>query len=421
MHVAITGMGVVSSIGITTATFYDALLDGRCGVRAAPWASPDDPHPSPFGTVHDDFDPSAWVDPRLEAGVDRHVAFALAAVDEALRQAGRLGDGSAGLDPLRTAVIGGTSMGGFYSLQMAQSAFERGGREALSPKTMLRIWTNMATAHLTMRHGLHGPTMTITTACASSLDAVGLGAQMIEAGIVDVAVCGGTEGGFPSGHPDSEGFVPATSPAGALLGVESREPDLDHAVCPFGLDRSGIVFGEGAGWFVLESDDELSRRDGTALAWLAGFGSCADAHHPVGPEPNGRWEARAMDVAREGAELDPGDIDLVVAHATGTEKGDAAEAAALATVFGGSIPPVTSIKGHTGHPGASAGAMSLAAAILMLERQEVVGIAGTTEVDPAIDLDLVVGPPRRPVRLDAVQVNAFGFGGQDASVVIGRG
>ena len=419
-RIAITGVGMVSPLGSTADTTYAALLGGECGVSTAPWQEPGDERPGWFAPVHSGFEPRDWLDQARLDGTDRFVTFGLAAVHEAVTGAQLTPDHGQGLDPLRTAVVDSTSMGGFYSLMRAQAALARGGIAAIPTKTMMQVWGNMSCAQVAMRYKLHGPALTVNTACAGSLDAVGQGARLIREGLVDVALCGGTEGGFPSGPDGGSDFVPVTSPGAALIGVESSATDSRLASLPFDVRRSGIVFGEGAAWLVLESEAHATRRNATVRAWLEGYASCADSYHPVAPDPSGRWEAHAMDLARSSAGLSASDIALVVAHGTGTPKGDAAEAAALARSFGQVRPAVTSLKGHLGHTGASSGAMSMIAAIEMMDRREVIPTRGTTEIDPGFDLDLKVGSVG-PLAIGRVQVNAFGFGGQDASLVLSGG
>jgi 3-oxoacyl-[acyl-carrier-protein] synthase II len=284
---------------------------------------------------------------------------------------------------------------------------------------MLRVWSNMAAAQLCVRYGVHGPSLTVTTACASSLDAIGQAARMVASGQVDSALAGGAEGGWPSGRPGIEDFRPVTSVAGRILGMESPVADPARAVLPFDVDRSGIVFGEGAVFAVLESEASVRARGAEPLAWLRGYGSCSDSYHPSSPDPSGRWEARAMELALADAGAGPADVDAVVAHATGTPKGDTAELKALDLVFGREDLLVTSVKGHTGHTGASAGAVGVVTAVEALRTGVLSHTAGTTTVDPEAHVDVVVGAPRT-ADLDTVQVNAFGFGGQNASVVLSR-
>ncbi|MFV0524304.1 MAG: beta-ketoacyl-[acyl-carrier-protein] synthase family protein [Acidimicrobiales bacterium] len=328
--------------------------------------------------------------------------------------------GTETLDPVRTAVVHGTSMGGLFSLGKAQWKFDTLGPDAVDPKTQIKIWCNMAAAQICMRHGLHGPSMTVTTACASALDALGTAALYLDTGRADVAVVGGTEGGYSRDEPGDEEFVLATSAAEASYGMSSGALDPARAMLPFAADRAGIVSGEGSAFFVLETAAHAAARHAPVLGWLTGYGSLADGYHPSSPEPSGRWESRVMTQAQDSAGLGPDAVDAVVAHATGTPKGDEAEIRALNRVFadaGHDRVVVTGLKGHTGHTGASSGGMNVIAALHTLNGGALPNVAGTTELDPEIRFDVALHRPR-PTRAEVVQVNAFGFGGQNASVVV---
>ncbi|MEZ5321290.1 MAG: beta-ketoacyl-[acyl-carrier-protein] synthase family protein [Microthrixaceae bacterium] len=417
--VAITGYGEVTPLGIDADTTLDAVDAGGLGIRPAPWSGrrTEDGGVTEalFAGVPSSFDERSVLGERLAGGCGRQVAFGIAAAEEALERADL---DPRSLPPERTAVVDGTSMAGMYPLMLAQHGLERRGVQGVPPKTMLTVWSNMTAAQLCIRHGLHGPSLTITTACASALDAINHAAGLIRAGVVDVALCGGTEGGWPLGRPGSELLVPATAVGARILGMESPSVAPDRASLPFDVDRKGIVFGEGAGWFVLESEDHRRRRGAVAFGWLVGSWSCADAHHPSSPAPDGEWEAHVMATAQRQADIEPRNVDVVFAHATGTPLGDIAEATALRRVFtDGDGPVVTCLKGHLGHTGASSGAMATVSALRALGHGTVNPIRGTDRLDPAIDLDVVLHRPRR-LDVAVAQVNAFGFGGQNASIVL---
>ncbi len=190
---------------------------------------------------------------------------------------------------------------------------------------------------------------------------------------------------------------------------------------PFDADRAGIVGAEGAACFVLESEEHALGRGANVLAWLCGYGTVADAYHPSSPDPSGRWERRAMELAQAEAGVAPGDVDAIIAHATGTPKGDDAEITALNELFvdgdRGSDVVVGAIKGNTGHTGSATGAMAVVAGVRAMRDGRLPHVAGTTNLDPAVRFDVVLGEPRT-VDLGVLQVNAFGFGGQNASVVL---
>jgi 3-oxoacyl-[acyl-carrier-protein] synthase II len=193
---------------------------------------------------------------------------------------------------------------------------------------------------------------------------------------------------------------------------------------PFDIKRSGIVTGEGAAVLILERAEHAKARGTHILGYLRGYGSLADGFHPSSPEPSGIWEARAMELALGDADMAAGDIGALIAHATGTPKGDTAEIRAINIVHGGKVHPgrglpVASIKGHIGHSGASSGAMAIITGLLGMAQDRFIHIANTDEPDPEAEFDIVHGQPRE-IKYRSLQVNSFGFGGQNASVVLTR-
>jgi 3-oxoacyl-[acyl-carrier-protein] synthase II len=285
---------------------------------------------------------------------------------------------------------------------------------------MMKALTNMGAAQLAMRYGIHGPSLTVTTACASSLDALGLAARFIRSGQVDAAIVCGTEAGHSLGSgSEVQGFVPALAYAPAAFGMQSGETDPKRACMPFDVERSGIATSEGSAAFVLERADLAAARGAAVLGCLAGYGSVADAYHPSAPEPSGKWEARAMELALQDAGLSASRIDALYAHATGTPVGDTPEIRAINRVHGARSRAlqVTSIKGHFGHAAAASGGLSLITGLLDMAAGRMTNTANTTQPDPEAAFDVVLREPRA-LQVKAFQVNAFGFGGQNASVVV---
>ncbi len=418
MQLAITGQGAVSPIGVTARELCDGLLAGRIGIRPAPWTEGE--RGGLYGAIADDFDPTQWMDERVVAGTDGFARFALAACAQAVLDAGLSPED---LDPRRTAVVHGTSMGGHFTVARAQWQFDRGGAAAIDAKTQIKIWPNMAAAQICMAYGLHGPSLTVTTACASSLDAIGTAALYLQAGMADVALVGATEGGYTC-DPGQEHFQAAVNAAELSYGMSTGQDDPTRAMLPFAADRAGIVSGEGSGFFVLETAEHAAARGANVLGWVLGYGSLADGHHPSSPEPDGRWEQLVMEQAQASAQVSASEIDVLVAHATGTPKGDTAEIRAINRTFSGagSVSPrlvVTGLKGHTAHTGAASGAMNIMAGLRAFESGLLANVAGTTTLDPEVTFDVALHEPRA-VDADLIQVNSFGFGGQNASVIIGR-
>ncbi len=413
--IAITGLGAVTAYGSGADVFYDGLSAGRPVIEAV--QLPGDPQGRcAWWSMVRGFDAGAWLDAKVIDGTDVVAQWAIAAAMQALRQAGLTPD------PLRTGVVQGTSMSGVASLMRAQHEIDTRGPAAFPRKTMLRTLSNMGAAQITLLYGLHGPSLTVSTACASTIDALGLGAALIAAGRADAVIVGGTEAGHSlvSGGADAD-YTPAMVYAPAMFGMQSASADPRRACLPFDAGRSGIVTSEGAAAFVLERADLAAARGAHAFGHLYGYGSVADAYHPSAPEPSGRWEAEAMRVALADAGLAPGAVDCLYAHATGTPVGDTPEIRAINDVFrprAGTLA-VTSIKGHFGHAAAASGGLSLIAALLGMADGVVVNTANTSNPDPEIEFDLVMGRPR-PLTVEVLQVNAFGFGGQNTSLVVGR-
>jgi 3-oxoacyl-[acyl-carrier-protein] synthase II len=409
LDVAVTGVGVVSALGVTPAELVDRLIADDLGIQETPWTA-DDPDQFEFWAPVENFAPPEWMAGKLD-GIDPFARHAGGAVTSALADAGL-----AELDPLRTAIVVGSAKTGTQTLERAQFDVDRLGRDAAAPKLMIMVWPNMAAAQIAMQWQLHGPCLTLSTACASSLDAIGTGARMIASGQVDVALAGGTEGGLAHGVGD-DGFVPASAYSRYRYGMGAAVTSPRRACLPFDVDRAGMVMGEGAGMFVLESAEHARRRGARVHAWVQGWGTSSEAYHPSTPNPSGEWERLAMQLAAAEAGIGPRQIDVLAAHATGTPKGDIAEIAAINAFFAGASPSVMSIKGTLGHPAGAAGALALVAAIEGMHRGLVVHTGGTTNPEPAIDFALVL---RRPQARDIswIQANAFGFGGQNASLVL---
>ena len=257
----------------------------------------------------------------------------------------------------------------------------------------------MGVAQIAMRNGrCTVPSLTVTTACTSALDALGTAARLIEFGLADAAVVGGVEAGHTLTSGGAEGgFVPAMAYAPAMFGMHSSVTTPEEACRPFDVNRAGIAGSEGATAFFLERADIAESRRARVLGHLSGYGAVSDAHHPSAPEPSGRWEERAMRLALEHAGFEPGEVDCLYAHATGTPVGDPPEIRAINAVYGECAKPlpVTSVKGHFGHAAAASGGMSLIAGLSNMAENVFINTANTTDPDSENPLRR---PTRRPVR-----------------------
>lgn len=409
--VLITGMGVVSPLGHDVTAFVDRLAAGEIGMRQAGSAmsvTGDDDGPW-YGWI-DDWTPHDWMSERVVDGTDRFSQFAIAAAEMAFRDAG-LTD----LPSLRTAVIVGTSLGSKRGLMRAQRDLETHGPEAVPKKLMIQIWPNMAGAQIAMRYGLHGPLYTITTACASSIDAISLASDLIRNGAVDLAIVGGTDE-----NGASEDFLTATAVSTSAYGMTRPVDEAWMASRPFDRDRTGMAGGEGAGMFVLEAADHARQRGARSYGAVRGTANCADAYHPSSPDPTGQWEALVMRTAVDKADLGAHEqVNAIYAHGTGTPLGDTAEIRAIHDVYGDRLSElaVTSVKGSLGHTGAAAAAMSLVAGLEAARRGLVLATGSTRNVDDEAKFEVVIGAPLS-MEVTALQINGFGFGGQNASLVV---
>ncbi len=405
--VAITGLGVISSIGQDVETFCDNLMAAKAAVGPTPWNN-EEGMENVWISLVDGFEPLDWMDERVAAGSDPFAQYMIAAAVQAVEASG-----IEEFDPFRTGVVMGTCQSGAESLCKAQQAYDERGADGVPRKLQIMAWPNMAAGQISLRWGLHGPLLTVSTACASSVDAMGVAARMINAGQADVIIAGGG---------DSARSLIITLSAG-LYGMYTRQPDPALACLPFDIKRNGIMGGEGAGVVILESAEHAAKRGAHVHGYIRGYGQMADASHPSSPEPNGKYEAMTMQMAIKDAGLPGGaaDVDGVVAHGTATTIGDTAEIRAINSLHKErhTTLRVASVKGHVGHTVSAAGAMNLMAALRSMEIGAFAPTAGTTDVDPEAEFEVVT---RRPSEgpVNVVQVNGFGFGGQNASLIVTR-
>jgi 3-oxoacyl-[acyl-carrier-protein] synthase II len=381
-RVAITGLGVLSCCGVGT----DALWTGLNG-------------PAPQGERRvPDYDPGRWFEVKAARQLDRFAQFSVAAAVMALEDAGDLD-----ADPGRSGVIMGTGVGGFESLQNQVLVYGEKGARRVSPRLVPMMMANAGAANISMRVGWHGPSETITTACAAGTHSIGAAARLVASGRLDVAIGGGAEAAMTEVGIAAFANMTALSTSG-----ESR---------PFDVRRDGFVITEGAGALVLEAWDHAVARGAHIYGELSGSASTSDAHHITAPIPGGSGAAACMSLAMEDAGLGTADIGHINAHGTSTPLNDKAEAEAINKVFGGSPPPVTSTKGITGHGLGAAGAIEAVAAVLTIEQRLIPPTSGYEQPDPEISLDIVAGQAR-PWEPAPILSNSFGFGGHNGCLVI---
>ena len=397
-RVAITGMGAISAGGLDAAALWDAAREGRSGVRPLAIERAERNRVRIAANV-EGFDPTAYIDEAVLRTSDRYTQFALKAAGEAIAAAG-LEEGDLRTD--RCAAIIGTGVGGIGTLDDGCYAYYHDLKfdTFAVPRTM----PSSGASHVSIAHGITGPTFAVTSACASASQAIGMAAMMIKAGLIDRAITGGAEACI----------TPATMRAWEYLRVLS--PDDCR---PFSAGRTGMVIGEGAGVFVLEAEEVARARGAKPLAWLSGYGTSSDARDMVQPDVDGA--AKAMTAALADAGLAPDAIGYINAHGTGTVLNDINEAAALRQVFGDALDsiPLSSSKPIVGHALGAAGALELAITVSALQAQIVPPQLNYRGPDPKCPLNLQLDTPLAH-SFDAALSNSFAFGGINAALVVSR-
>lgn len=400
-EVAVTGLGLVTPAGIGVEANVARIWEGRSTASASPELKG---LTVDFSCRVDDFDPAAELGPRTMLRMDRVSQLGVTAARQAVTDAG--------LDPsswegARVAVVIGTSFGGSASFEREHETYLRSGPTVVSPQLMVTAPVNMTAGHIAMDCKALGPNQVVSTACASGTTAVGLGRMLLETGSCDVVLAGGSEAALtPTG-------MASLHKMGAL---SRRTEDPAAASRPFDADRDGFVAGEGAGVLVLERMADARARGARVRARISGFGASADGYHASAPHPTGDGAERAMRAALADARLDPAEVAHVNAHGTSTPKNDVTEAAVIRRVLG-DHPLVTSTKGVVGHLIGAAGAVEAAYTVLAVEQGSVPPTANLASADPQVEVDVVAGRPR-DAAIGAAVSNSFGFGGQNAVIVV---
>ncbi len=404
-RVVVTGLGVVSPIGVGVDAFWDALLRGRSGIGPITRFDPS-PFPTRIAGEVRGFDPLAHLPRRDVVRTDAFIHYALASARQAIADARLEIDGRGD----RVGVSIGTGMGGIPLLMTAYDALLREGVQAISPYAMPGFLPNMAAGWVSMRTGARGPIASPSTACAAGNQAIGDAFRLIQRGEADVMLAGGTDALI---HPIVIGCFCA------LRALSTLNEDPPRASRPFDKERDGFVLAEGAGMLVLEELESARARGARVYAELVGYGLTADAHHPTAPSTDG--PARALAAALADGGLRPEDVDYINAHGTSTPHNDINETRAIKQVFGAHARrvAVSSTKSMTGHLIGAAGAVEAIATVLAIERGIVPPTINYRTPDPECDLDYVPNEPRR-MEVRAAVSNSFAFGGTNATLAFRR-
>ena len=404
-HVVITGMGVISPLGNSVATFWDNLSHGRNGIRTIPqWIEAG--YPVTIAGQADPVNIDDIVDSKDARRMDPYCVYALHAANEAVTSSGIL---DANPDLQRVGVIVGSGVGGLHVFEEQHTALITRGHRRVSPFFIPMMIPDIAAGYIAIKWGFHGPNYSVSSACATANHAIGMGLRTIRYGDADVMIVGAA---------DATLTPMAVNGFANMKALSTRNDDPAHASRPFDKERDGFVMGEGAGIFVLESLEHAQKRGATILAELSGFGQTADAHHITTPAPDGIGAIIAMKNALKDAGLEPTEIDYINAHGTSTAFNDKTETRAIKEVFGDHAwkLAVSSTKSMTGHLLGASGGVELVAVIQAIRESLVPPTINYEFPDPDCDLDYTVNTAKeRPIK--AAVSNSFGFGGHNAVLV----
>ncbi|MCK2220343.1 beta-ketoacyl-[acyl-carrier-protein] synthase family protein [Actinomadura sp. ATCC 31491] len=399
-RVAVTGLGVRTPAGAHPKDLWNALLAGRSTARRIT-SFDTEGLGAGFACQVPDLDVEAYLTPKQAARLDRVAQLAVCAAGDAMDDAGPVRT-----PPERQGVVTGSGFGGVATYEADLLDNRHLGRGNPGPLHVPMIMHNAMAAAISIRHRILGPSLSVTTACASGAHAIAEGARLIRDGSADLVIAGGAEASV----------TPTVLLAFDRCRALSRRNDApERASRPFDRDRDGFVLAEGAAFVVLERLEAALARDARVYAELSGLGFSSDAHHITAPPEAGDGAARCMRAALADAALTPGEIAHVNAHGSGTPLNDLAEARAVGQVFGDVRVPVTSTKGVTGHAIGAAGAIEAVAAVLALNESAVPPTANLTTLDPQCDIDVVAEV--RPMPPGPVMSNSFGFGGHNATLI----
>ena len=407
-RVLITGMGIVSPLGLDVAATWDGIINGRSGVDYIT-AFDSEGFDTHFAAEVKGFDPEDYLDRKEARRMDRFAQFAAVAAQQACRQAGLEPHST---DPYRIGVIIGTGIGGIGTLSQQHEILLTRGPKRVSPFLIPMMLGDMASAQVSMVTGSMGANYSSVSSCSSGADALGQAWAMIRRGQEDIVLAGGSEAPV----------VPvAVAGFNALRALSRFNEDPARASRPFDIKRDGFVMGEGAAVLVVESEESAKRRGATPLAEIKGYAATSDAYHLVEPMESGESAAKAMTKALEEAGVAPSEVDYINAHGTSTPLNDRHETKAIKAALGEHAyrVPVSSTKSMTGHLLGSGGALEACFCVLAMENSLVPPTINLSEADPDCDLDYTPNVARAK-ELNITMSNSFGFGGHNSVLVFAK-
>jgi 3-oxoacyl-[acyl-carrier-protein] synthase II len=407
-RVVVTGLGVVTSLASKVDELFDRLVAGESGVHTLRLFDTTEYKVKFAGDVYD-WDPGDYIDRKEVKRIDRFTQFALVAGADAVADSG--------LDfsqeqTFRCGVILGSGIGGLHEIETQMDRLLSKGPDRVSALTIPKLMLNAAGGNLSIRFGLRGPNYTVATACASATNAIGDAFKAIQYDDADVMITGGSEA--------------AVTPMGVsgfqnMKALSVRNDDPPRASRPFDVDRDGFVLSEGAGILVLEELEHARRRGARIYGEVLGFGASGDAGHITQPDEQGSGAALAMSNALRDARIDGSAVDYINAHGTSTPLGDKAETRAVKQVFGdhARVLSISSTKSQLGHTLGASGGIELVVTMKTIQRGVIAPTINLQTPDPNCDLDYTPNQPRERVVTTAMS-NSFGFGGHNASVIVGQ-
>lgn len=405
-NVFITGTGTINPLGHNNAETWAAVMQGICGIGPITHYDTEKRKVTLAGEIKA-YDPGEFFDVKEARHIDPFIQYALIAAREAVADAGL----SIIEDPYRVGVIVSSGIGGIGTIEAEHSkALEKDAFDRVTPFFIPKIINNMAAGYIAMDIGAKGVCEAVTTACASSTNAIGNAYRLIRDGYMDVMICGGTEASI----------TPLSMGGFTSMKALSTATDPKRASIPFDLERSGFVMGEGAAILVLESEAHAKTRGAKALAEVVGYGATCDAHHITAPDPSGEAVVRAMTMALDEANARPEDLDYINCHGTSTKLNDSTESDAIGILFGEEVekqPYASSTKSMTGHLLGAAGALEAILSAYALHDQVLPVNLGYQVPDPDCAIR-VVKECGQKAPLNLVMSNNLGFGGHNASLVL---
>ena len=407
-RVVLTGVGLVSALGLDTESTWSGLLQGKSGVGPITHFDASD-FSSRIAAEVKDLDPLAYVDTKNARKMDLFILYAIVASDVAVKSASLSVTKE---NAERIGVYIGSGIGGFGTIEAQHTNYLNKGPRKISPFFIPASISNLATGQVSIRLGTTGPNSATCTACSAGCHAIGDSFKIIERGAADVMIAGGSEAAItPMGVG---GFA-------AMRALSTRNEEPERASRPFDRDRDGFVIGEGSGIVVLEELEHARRRDAPILAEIVGYGMSGDAHHITAPPEDGSGAVRVMRATLEDAGVDPSEVDYINAHGTSTPPNDRIETRAIKTVFSDHAykVPISSTKSMTGHLLGAAGGLEAGISALVLHHQIIPPTINLENPDPDCDLDYVPGTARK-AEIRYVLSSSFGFGGTNACILLKR-